>query len=163
MPAAQLRPFRAEDTDAIVELSLRAWKPVFASFAEVWGEALYTRHYPDWKSQQAEAVRNALRSNESWVTVDGSTVTGFINVAFSPEEASAEIYMIAVDPDYQRLGIATELIEFALEEMRRRGITLATVGTGGDPGHAAARAAYESLGFTPFPQVFYSKLLDSDE
>ena len=93
---------------------------------------------------------------------DDTTVTGFVNVSFNAEDASAEIYMIAVDPAYQQQGIATELIEFALDEMRRRGITLATVGTGGDPGHEPARQAYEKLGFTPFPQVFYSKLLDPD-
>jgi hypothetical protein len=43
--------------------------------------------------------------------------------------------------------------------MRARGIDLATVSTGGDPGHAAARRTYESAGFTAFPQVWYAKLL----
>ena len=162
MPA-RLRPFGSDDTDQVVELSLRAWEPVFASFARVWGEALFGRHYPDWKFQQAEAVQEALRSNESWVTVDGAAVTGFVNVTFNTEESSAEIYMIAVDPAFQQQGIATELIEFALEEMRRRGITLATVGTGGDPGHYPARQTYERLGFTPFPRVYYSKLLEPDD
>jgi hypothetical protein len=34
------------------------------------------------------------------------------------------------------------------------------VGTGGDPGHAPARAAYESFGFTLLPSARYLKLLD---
>ena len=163
VPNHQTREFRRADTDPVVDLSLRAWEPVFASFVKVWGEALFTRFYPDWRSHQAEAVRDALDKNETWVTIDGSTVTGFVNVIFTSDDAAAEIYMIAVDPEYQRQGLAKELIELALAEMRTRGITLATVGTGGDPGHEPARLTYEQLGFTPFPQVFYSKLLEPDE
>ena len=43
--------------------------------------------------------------------------------------------------------------------MRGRGIDLATVATGADPGHAAARRTDEKAGFTSFPQVWYPKLL----
>jgi hypothetical protein len=43
--------------------------------------------------------------------------------------------------------------------MRTRGIDLAIVTTGGDPGHAPARATYDTAGFTPVPQVWYSKLI----
>jgi GNAT superfamily N-acetyltransferase len=68
--------------------------------------------------------------------------------------------MIAVDPGFQRQGIAGELSDFGLDEMRRRGMTLATVSTGGDPGHGPARETYEKAGFVPFPQVIYSKIID---
>jgi hypothetical protein len=43
--------------------------------------------------------------------------------------------------------------------MRARGITLAIVATGGDPGHATARATCERAGFTGAPQVWYAKQL----
>ena len=160
---ASLRPFEETDVDAVVRLSLRAWAPVFASFREVWGDDLFHRFHPDWRKSQATDVRDALTKNETWVSVDGSTVTGFVNVIFNTDKRQAPVYMVAVDPDYQREGVATALMEFAEAEMIRRGITLATVGTGGDPGHAPARATYDKLGFTPFPQVFYSKLLGSEE
>jgi hypothetical protein len=39
---------------------------------------------------------------------------------------------------------------------------IAAVGTGGDEGHGAARALYESLGYTPLPGVRYLKLLAQD-
>jgi ribosomal protein S18 acetylase RimI-like enzyme len=84
-------------------------------------------------------------------------------VIFSVGDASAEIHMIAVDPAFQRRGIASALTGHALSEMRRRGITLATVATGGDPGHAPARRTYEKAGFTSFPQVLYSRVLAPDE
>jgi ribosomal protein S18 acetylase RimI-like enzyme len=70
------------------------------------------------------------------------------------------IYLIAVDPGVQGRGVASTLTQHALAQMRERGMDLATVSTGGDPGHAAARATYEKAGFVAFPQVWYAKLLD---
>ena len=46
--------------------------------------------------------------------------------------------------------------------MRNHGITLATVATGAEPGHAPARRTYESTGFTPWPNVLYVQHLDSE-
>ena len=155
-----IRPATAADTDRIVELSLSAWGAVFASFESILGAALYQRVHPDWTTSQATAVREAIERNETWVAVaDDDTVGGFVNVIFDEAESSGEIYMIAVDPAAQRRGIATALTELALDEMRARGLTLAIVATGGDPGHAPARATYEKAGFTACPQVWYSRLL----
>jgi GNAT superfamily N-acetyltransferase len=70
------------------------------------------------------------------------------------------IDIIGVDPDFQRRGIGSRLTNHALDHMRRSGMDIAALGTGGDPGHAPARAAYEALGFTPLPGVRYLKLLD---
>ena len=95
----------------------------------------------------------------TWVAITDGELTGFVNVIFNDSERSGEIYMIAVDPTAQREGIATRLTEFALDEMRARGLDLAIVATGGDPGHAPARRTYEKAGFTACPQVWYSMLL----
>ena len=158
MSHTTIRPFAASDADAIVDLSLRAWAPVFASFKAILGVDLYARVHPDWRSDQAASVRKALDGNDTWVAEADNSVAGFVNVIFNADQ-SAEIYMIAVDPSAQRRGIASLLTDFALDEMRTRGIDLAIVATGGDSGHAPARATYEKAGFTPCPQVWYSKLL----
>jgi ribosomal protein S18 acetylase RimI-like enzyme len=157
--AVEIRPAATEDADAIVELSLLAWAPVFASFDEVLGHDLYNRVHPNWRVDQAASVRAALADHDSWVAVGDGQVLGFVTVIFDDAERSGEIYMIAVDPSAQRRGIATALTEFALDEMRARGIDLAIVATGGDPGHAPARATYEKLGFTGCPQVWYAQRL----
>ena len=119
----------------------------------------FERFYPDWPTQQAAAVSKALDVNATWVVTVDATVAGFVNVIFDNETRIGEIYMIAVDPDYQRRGLATLLTQQAISEMRAREMTLAIVSTGGDPGHAPARATYERNGFTAFPQVLYSTLL----
>jgi ribosomal protein S18 acetylase RimI-like enzyme len=154
-----IRPIEDGDVDAVVALSLRAWAPVFAAFAQEWGDAIYRRFFPDWQPQQATAVRTACAANPTWVSVDDGTVSGFVNVVFDEHEKAGEIYMIATDPQFQRRGIAARLTDFTLDEMRRRGMTIATVATGADHGHAPARRAYERAGFTAIPQVLYAQLL----
>ena len=160
MAALTHHPLRPAHAERVVELSLVAWAPVFASFKTVLGEDLYQRVHPDWRRDQADSVRAALDGNETWVAVVDGNVAGFVNVVFDAAERSAEIYMIAVDPRWQRQGVASALSEFALAEMRTRSVTLAIVATGGDPGHAPARATYERAGFTGVPQVWYAKRLD---
>jgi ribosomal protein S18 acetylase RimI-like enzyme len=159
MSATTIRPFVAGDTDRVVELSLAAWAPVFESFHAVLGDDLYRRVHPDWQSHQAAAVRDAVQRNDTWVAVADGTTIGFVNVIFDEAEHSGEIYMIAVHPAAQRQGVASGLTDHALDEMRARGLDLATVATGGDPGHAPARRTYEKAGFTGCPQVWYAKLL----
>jgi ribosomal protein S18 acetylase RimI-like enzyme len=155
-----IRRFAPEDGPRVVELSLEAWAPVFESFRAMLGDALYQRVHPEWRSDQAASVRQALDRNDTWVAVTGDDhVSGFVNVIFDADERAGEIYMIAVDPAHQRQGIASTLTEHALDEMRARGLDLATVATGGDPGHAPARRTYERAGFTGAPQVWYARLL----
>ena len=159
MHTTSLRVADARDKEPIVDLSVRAWRPVHESFEKIWGPPLFERFYPDWPTQQATAVSEALDANSTWVVTVHATVAGFANVIFNNDTQIGEIYMIAVDPDYQRRGLATLLTQHAISEMRSRGMTLAIVSTGGDPGHAPARATYERNGFIAFPQVLYSTLL----
>lgn len=158
-----IRPFRDSDLDAIVELSLRAWEPVFDSLRAVLRDAIFDRlHQPEWRAVQAEAVRSSCTSEERDVFVavaDGKPV-GFATVALNAfHEGMGVVDMIAVDPAFQRRGIATALMDRSADHMRDRGLDIAVVETGGDPGHAPARAMYEASGYTALPVVRYLKLL----
>ena len=159
----EIRDFEQADLDVIIEFSLRAWEPIFASFRQVLGDPIFFRLHPDWKEIQAEAVRSSCTSEERDVFVavaDGQPV-GFSAVALNAfHERMGVIDIMAVDPDYQRQGIGTRLVDRSIEHMRARGMDIAAVGTGGDPGHAPARAAYEAYGFTLLPSARYLKLID---
>jgi ribosomal protein S18 acetylase RimI-like enzyme len=163
--AVPIRPLAGSDVDDVVALSLRAWEPVFASMRAAMGEAVFRHVYPDWSAMQAAAVAGVLRdgATHSWVADDGGRPVGFVAVVHHDEDHgepnSSEIEMIAVDPDHQRRGIADDLLAHAVEQARAHGSVLAVIGTGGDPGHAPARAAYEKAGFRPFPQVRYYRML----
>ena len=53
-----IRAFDEEDLEAVVEFSLRAWEPVFASLRSVLDE-VFLRLHPEWQESQAEANRVA--------------------------------------------------------------------------------------------------------
>ena len=132
-----IRPLTVDDIDTVVEFSLRAWAPVFDSFRTVLGVPIYTALFPDWESTQARAVEDVCRDDATsvWVADRQYRAAGFVAVRVG----GGEIHMPAVDPDHQRQGIGSALTSFAVERLREAGITLAVVGTGGDPGHAPAR------------------------
>jgi ribosomal protein S18 acetylase RimI-like enzyme len=125
--ASEIREFRESDIDAIVEFSLRAWEPVFASLREVLGDPIFFRLKPDWKAVQAEEVRASCLSDErdAFVAVVDAKPVGFVTVALDAfNEGMGVIEIIGVDPDYQRTGIASHLTNRALEHMRRCGMDI---------------------------------------
>jgi ribosomal protein S18 acetylase RimI-like enzyme len=161
--AIEIREFLEGDLEAVVEFSLRAWAPVFAALRDVLGDEIFLRLHPDWKANQSEAVRSSCTNEERdvFVAVASGRPVGFVAVALNAfHERMGVIDIIGVDPDYQRRGISSQLTEFATEHMRSRGMDIAVVETGGDPGHAPARAAYEAAGFTVLPIARYFRLLD---
>jgi ribosomal protein S18 acetylase RimI-like enzyme len=161
--AVEIREFREGDLDTVVELSLRAWAPVFASVRDVLGDNIFLRLHPDWEANQEDAVRSSCTNDERdvFVAVASGRPVGFVAIALNAfHERMGVIDMIGVDPDYQRRGISSRLTEFATEHMRNRGMDIVVVETGGDPGHAPARSAYETAGFTLLPIARYFRLLD---
>ncbi len=157
----KIHAYTPQHLEPVVALSLRAWGPVFVSIKQVLPPALYDHFYPDWRVVQKEAVESVCSSNdyETWVALDGETVAGFVALKLDAESKMGEIYMIAVDPDFQRRGVAATLTQHALDRMKQSGMTEAMVETGADPGHAPARATYEKMGFAPWPSVRYFKQL----
>ncbi len=158
----RVRPFNDQDADAVVSLSLRAWAPVFASIEQVMDSEIYRRLYPDgWRASQQQAVEAvcAAQKMRVWVAEVGASTVGFVAVELHPESGIGEIYMLAVDPDYQGGGIGTALTEFALKWIKAAGMAVAMVETGGDPGHAAARRTYEKVGYVRMPIARYFKKL----
>jgi ribosomal protein S18 acetylase RimI-like enzyme len=110
---------------------------------------------------QAEAVEATCTSPDMtvWVEIADDTPVGFVAVTLRPDDGEGEIHMIAVDPDHQRAGTGRRLTDHAVDWIAEQGMKIAVVSTGGDPGHAPARAAYEAAGFTPLPLVSYYKAL----
>ena len=158
----EVRELRDDDVDAIVAFSLRAWAPVFASVREVLGDDISLRLHPDWKQNQADAVRSECTNDarDVFVAVVEERPVGFVTIALNAfHERMGVIEMIAVDPEYQRRGIGARLTEFAVQHMKEHGMDIAVVETGGDPGHAPARAAYEAAGFTLLPIARYFRML----
>ncbi|HEY9624590.1 MAG TPA: GNAT family N-acetyltransferase [Crinalium sp.] len=158
----QIEPYDAGQLDGVVRLSLRAWAPVFESIQTMMDLAVYQELYPDdWRVSQQKAVESVCMAEDTrvWVALDAGSTVGFVAVKLNPETRMGEIYMVAVDPDFQGRGIGSALIELALDWMKDAGMSIAMVETGGDPGHAPARRTYEKLGFGLLPIARYFKKL----
>ncbi len=146
----------------MVDLSLRAWAPVFESIEQAMEAEVYERLYPEgWRESQRRSVKDVCAAEKSrvWVAETDESIAGFVAVGLHPESSMGEIYMLAVDPDHQGGGIGTALTDFALARIKDAGMTIAMVETGGDPGHAAARRTYEKAGYVQLPIARYFKKL----
>lgn len=158
----RIEPYEDNQLDTIKSFSLRAWSPVFDSIQKAMDIEVYHSFYPDgWRVSQLNAVESVCTTADMkvWVAIDSDSTVGFVAVKLHSDSSMGEIYMIAVDPDYQRQGIGAALIEFALNWMKAAGMSVAMVETGGDPGHAPARCIYEKMGFGLFPVARYFKKL----
>jgi ribosomal protein S18 acetylase RimI-like enzyme len=155
-----IRPVCDTDVQDLVQLTLLAFAPVFPSFRQLLGHGIYTRIWPDWRTSQREAVEKICTDGDEtvvWVAEWDGVVVGFLAYQLNLKDKTGEVQLLAVHPEYQNLGIGTQLNTFALEKMKDSGMTLAKVETGGDPSHAPARRSYEKAGYTPLPLVRYFK------
>lgn len=156
-----IRPYQTRDYDRVVDICVRAFTPIHAGFAETLG-AMFPLEFPDWKGGYADTLAKLLEPDPNTLVhvaeLDG-VVVGFIST-IAHERKVGEIGLNAVDPDYQRKGVARALMEFGLKSLKERGSVAAYVGTGGDEAHMPARSAYKALGFdTVIPSVhLYKKL-----
>jgi GNAT superfamily N-acetyltransferase len=156
----EIRDYEERDRDAVVRLSLRAWAPVFVSLEQVLHPEVFRDFYPNWREEQQKSVEGVCADEKAhvWVAEEKGVVIAFTAV-YLRSPTFGEIYMIAVDPDSQRQGHAAALTNFATDWMRKQGVTVAMVETGGDPGHAPARRTYERCGYQVMPVARYFKKL----
>ena len=143
-----IRDLGPADTEAVVEIALLAWEPIYASYRRILGEELYAAAHPDWRKEKERHIRDGITDPRGTVSVaetDGRVV-GFVSF-YRKGSGIGEIGNNAVHPDFQNRGIATRLYRHALDRLKQAGMRFAEVGTGLDPGHAPARRAYEKAGF----------------
>lgn len=158
----EIQAFDTKHLDDVIGLSLRAWEPVFDSLQSILNPDVYQEFYPDgWRVSQQQAVAEVCADENIpvWVAIEDEVAVGFVAIRLQAASKMGEIYMIAVDPQCQRRGIASALTDFALERMKEAGMTIAMVETGGDAGHGPARRTYEKTGFNLFPVARYFKKL----
>ena len=154
--------YRPEDHQAVVELSMRAWGPVFDKLQPAVPAYVFKAFYPDgWQARQAADISAFLDEEGESVLVarEGEAILGWIGLRLHPTDSMGEIYILAVEPASQRSGVASALMDAAMSKLRGAGMTMAMVETGDDPGHAPSRAAYESAGFERWPVARYFREL----
>jgi ribosomal protein S18 acetylase RimI-like enzyme len=155
-------PYLSHHRDSVLDLSIRAWTPVFAGMRDHVPGFVYDNFYPQgWEARQRADLAAVLDGEPEHcaVAVAHDSVVGWVCTRLHPEDTMGEVYVLAVDPAWQRRGVGTALLEHACAQARRAGMDMVMVETGGDAGHAPARAQYESAGFTRWPVARYFKEL----
>ncbi|HUS81085.1 MAG TPA: GNAT family N-acetyltransferase [Armatimonadota bacterium] len=157
-----IRPAEEPDVPDIRRIASDAWEPIYGHFREQMGDDLYGRLYPgDPLQRKADSVEDFFRNHAEWmfVTEMDGRVVGFCTYVLK-DSGVAEIGNNAVAPAAQGHGIGTAQYRECLRRMREAGMQYATVHTGLDPSHAAARRGYEKVGFTQVrPHVEYAMKL----
>lgn len=156
-----IREYQQSDWNTLVDITMRAWKPVFEGLSTAISDNIYEIFVPDWQAEQLRTLTTVCGSDDidKIVAEEDGKVIGFAAASYHPEDFLGQVYIVGVDPEHRRKGIATKLTEECLRMIKAKGLELAMVETGGDPGHAAARATYESMGFENFPVCRYLKRL----
>ena len=157
-----ITPYAPHHLDAVLEVTRAAWSPVFPLLREDIPDYVFEAFYPDgWLKRQLADVEATCLDDETdmWVAMTNGALSGFLGLRAHDEDSMGEIYIIAVDPAHQRRGVGAVLMSFAFDWMRKRGLAMAMVETGGDRGHAPARATYESAGFERYPVARYFRKL----
>lgn len=159
--APLIRAFEPEDLVAVLDLAIRAWTPVFPLMEREIPPYVYEAFYPHgWEQRQRADVEAICRGGaDVWVALAEGVIAGFVGLRAHEEDSMGEVYILAVDPAFQRRGVGRALIEFSFAWMRERGLAMAMVETGDDRGHAASRATYESAGFDRYPVARYFRKL----
>lgn len=150
------------DEAEVVDLSVRAWTPVFEKLQPAVQPYVYQAFYPrGWRTRQTADIRAFLadEGERAFVAREGGRIVGWAGIRLHDEDRMGELYIIAVDPAHQKRGVAGALMRHALAAMREAGMTIAMVETGDDPGHAPSRAAYEGMGFERWPIARYFREL----
>ncbi|MEX6465983.1 GNAT family N-acetyltransferase [Dietzia cinnamea] len=159
----QIISYAPEYRSALLNLSLRAWEPVFPVVRNEVPGFVYGAFYPNgWRVRQLKDLSEVLDNEPENVdvAVDEGRPIGWVCTRLHPDDNMGEVFVIAVDPDYQQRGVGRHLLEHAFARVREAGMAMVMVETGGDSGHAPARRVYESLGFEPWPVARYFKQLD---
>jgi GNAT superfamily N-acetyltransferase len=161
--ATMFRPFQSHDLPKLQAIRCAAFAPIFASFREIVGAHIAGIALTQADAEQANLLDDICKDGSShrvFVAEINDEIVGFVSYTINAAERMGEIGLNAVHPDHAGKGVGARMYEMVMARMKDEGVAVATVGTGGDPSHAAARRAYEKVGFGPaIPSVYLYKAL----
>lgn len=158
-----LRISKISDLPHLQEIRQIAFSPVFESFKSILGEDIYNLAQASEDNAQGELLASLFKTDSGWeiyVAELTGKIVGFVSIQQNQDTKVGEIGLNAVHPDYANEGIGTTMYKFAATIMKKAGMCVATVSTGGDPSHAPARKAYRKAGFVvEIPSVWFCRKL----
>ena len=145
-----LRSFKGNDLEKVLEIAVAAWQPIYKFRRDTLDAELYASLYTNWEDKKREQVQQACEGKHNarvLVAEVAGEVVGFVSYYSDDRTFVGEIGNNAVHPDYQKRGIAPDMYQAAMQDLRESGMRYVMVKTGGDPAHAPAYRAYRKVGF----------------
>ncbi|GAA3858951.1 hypothetical protein GCM10022243_25830 [Saccharothrix violaceirubra] len=158
-----IRTSRTEDLPEVLALTITVFGPFYEdSYRPRVGDRVFLDRHGDWRADYARhvaAVHDPGQGRHAAVAHLDDRIAGYVAWVVHEADRHGEIDILAVSPDHRRRGVGRALLDHAQAHLKSAGVTVVSIGTGGDAFHAPARALYESLGHTPFPTVNYTKVV----
>jgi ribosomal protein S18 acetylase RimI-like enzyme len=160
-----IRSYHPRDLSALLELTIATFGPYYENhFRPLVGEAIFHHQHGRWaddyRAQVPALYDPAAGKHVAVAETDSGAIVGYVAWRVDPAKGHGEVVILAVAEPQRREHIGTALCEYAFDDMTRKGVEVATIGTGGtDAFHAPARALYESLGCIPVHVAVYFKQL----
>jgi ribosomal protein S18 acetylase RimI-like enzyme len=159
-----IRPYQPSDLPALVDLTIEVFGPFYEqSFRSMVPPDVFTHQHGSWADDYRASVprlHDPDAGKHVAVAEDaGGALAAYVAWVIDADRRHGDIDVLAVRASARRHGLGRALCETAMDDMRRRGVEVVGLGTGGDPFHAPARALYESLGFHVVPVSMYLRSL----
>jgi RimJ/RimL family protein N-acetyltransferase len=151
----EVRQAQEDDVSAIADIHVRSWQAAYRGVLP--DELLDSLSAPERERSWREILRG---SDERWLTLVAERgrgdLLGFCSVAAPsrdapPDEATAEVGALYVDPEHWRQGAGGAMLTVALQELKLLGFEAAILWV--LPENHAALAFYERFGFEVEPGV----------
>ena len=142
-PSPTIRPATPDDTEAVVRIYIDSWNAGFGKLMSQADRSVTTELIERWKDYLAQPV--PLRW---WVSEHIGSIVGLAGIGPSRDPVDpqfGELYTIAVDPPYWRMGIGKALISLALQHLVSDGYREAILWT--VEGYERGIAFYEAIGW----------------
>jgi hypothetical protein len=108
--APGIRPVSDDDVEALVQLTLAAFVPVFRSFEQMPGPEIYRMIWPDWRAGQQKAVAAVPPEKRPAVTAAGTNrLADHGQTTPDLERYAAEFVRFAAEQTKQALAQQPEL------------------------------------------------------
>jgi ribosomal protein S18 acetylase RimI-like enzyme len=160
-----IRDGQHTDLSALTDLTIAAFAPLFESdLPRLLDPLVYAHDHSDWKDRYRRQVPALLDPGaDRFITLaeeaeDSGRPLGYVGWQVDAD-GSGRLQLVAVHPGARRRGVGSAVCRAALAQLKQRGVSVVHVGTGGDAFHASARSLYESLGFTGYPVVDYTRAI----
>ncbi len=154
----KIRPFQPSDLDELKRITVEGFEGI--AIDQSVESLLGVLHGHDWRWRKSRHVDEDVEANPSGVFVaeESGKVLGYISTRIDRESGKGRIPNLAVERTVQGRGIGRMLIEYALDYLRKEGMSFAMIET--MENNPVGQHLYPSCGFVETcRQIHYARKL----